>query len=415
MTRIPVNTMPGGAALTSRGRVRVLIGAASRLRWLILLGVVLPLHAGAQEGEEYSLRGYDQRIQDGIDLIYGLRFEQADTHFEAIIEAAPESPVGYFFRAMVAWWRVLVDLEDTAHDAAFYGRLEDCIQVCDQRLRQDPMNFDAILFKGGAIGFRGRLRGNRRQYLKAARDGLRCLPLLEHSRRLEPTNRDILFGQGIYNYFAEVIPREIPLVRPLMLLLRKGNRALGLSQLADVADQGQYARVEAAYFLAQIFMLFEDDRAAAQEYLEYLNARYPANALFHLRLARLSAERGQWRKAVELFSSWVERSRRGESGYHCHGRLEALYYLGKNAFYGRRTERAAACFAEVDSLGQGLRRERDQEYVTLANLMLGMTCDVEGQRDQARARYRRVGQLRNSGDAHARSRRYLETPFAWGQ
>ena len=68
------------------------------------------------------------------------------------------------------------------------------------------MNFEAILFKGGAIGFRGRLRGDRSQYLRAARDGLRSLPLLQKSRQLEPTNKDILFGQGIYHYFAEAMP-----------------------------------------------------------------------------------------------------------------------------------------------------------------------------------------------------------------
>ena len=45
------------------------------------------------------------------------------------------------------------------------------------------------------------------------------LPLLEKSRQLEPTNKDILFGQGIYNYFAEVMPRRYPVIKPIMLLL----------------------------------------------------------------------------------------------------------------------------------------------------------------------------------------------------
>ena len=85
-----------------------------------------------------------------------------------MIEADPENPLGHFFLAMVTWWRVLIDLDDTAHDEVFYDLLQRCIEVCDRRLERDPDDFDAILFKAGAIGFRGRLRGDRGQYLRAA-------------------------------------------------------------------------------------------------------------------------------------------------------------------------------------------------------------------------------------------------------
>ena len=36
------------------------------------------------KSENYSLRGFDARIQEGIDLIYGLHFESADNHFSKI-------------------------------------------------------------------------------------------------------------------------------------------------------------------------------------------------------------------------------------------------------------------------------------------------------------------------------------------
>ena len=54
-----------------------------------------------------------------------------------------------------------MDLEDTSHDDEFYRLLQVCIDVCDRRLAVNPEDFDAIMFKGGAIGFRGRLRGDR--------------------------------------------------------------------------------------------------------------------------------------------------------------------------------------------------------------------------------------------------------------
>ena len=203
----------------------------------VLLCCALALPAWSEDSA-YTIRGFDARIQRGIDLIYNLRFAEAERHFQDIVEAEPDNPLGYFFRAMVSWWRILIDLADETHDAEFYARLQQCIEVCDRRLEKDPMDFDAILFKGGAIGFRGRLRGDRDQYVKAAHDGLRSLPLLKKSRQLEPTNKDILFGQGLYHYFAEVMPQRHRILRPIMAFLPDGDRLLGLQQLKEVAREG---------------------------------------------------------------------------------------------------------------------------------------------------------------------------------
>ena len=51
------------------------------------------------EESEYTIRGFDPRIQQGVDLIYNLRFVEAERHFQAVIEAVPDNPLGYFFRA----------------------------------------------------------------------------------------------------------------------------------------------------------------------------------------------------------------------------------------------------------------------------------------------------------------------------
>ena len=359
----------------------------------------------------YTIRGYDERIQYGIDLIYSLEFKAADRYFEKIIAAEPDNPLGPFFLAMVTWWRVLVDLDSREYDEAFYALLEKCVKVCDRRLQQDPEDFDAVLFKAGALGFRGRLRGDRGQYLRAANDGRKCLPLLKHSRRMEPKNKDILFGQGIYNYFAEVIPREYPIVRPIMWFLPRGDREKGLQQLRQVAREGRYAQVEATYFLAQIHRMFEKDKRTALVYLEQLYARYPDNALFHRFTARALVDLGQWKRGVPLYQEVVRRSREGRAGYHARGHVEALYFLGKHAFYQGRLQDAEEAFATTDSLGRGLDEEGDRGYVALASLLLGMTYDLQGKRGLAVACYERVAKLGEQGDSHARARQYLEEPY----
>ena len=361
--------------------------------------------------DAYTIRHFDPRIQRGIDLIYNLRFKAADRYFGDLIAADPENPVGHFFLAMATWWRVLIDLEDESHDEAFYALLEKCIDVCDRRLKQAPDDFDATLFKAGSIGFRGRLRGDRHQYLKAARDGLRCLPLLRASQKLEPVNKDILFGQGIYNYFAQVIPQRYPVVRPVMWFLEDGDREQGLRQLREVAQSGHYARTEASYFLARIYRLFEKDKHLAQTHLDQLYSRYPDNALFHRFLARNLVELGQWKRGIALYEEVVEYSKEGRTGYHLRGHIEALYQLGKYALYQYRLSDAETHFAAVGRLSDKLENPEHNSYAVLARLMLGMTHDVQGRREEARVCYEQVGRMDEHGDSRKLARKYLQEPY----
>lgn len=385
--------------------------APLKIKTLVLLCLLVSAPAYCAE-TAYTIRGYDERIQHGIDLIYGLHFDEADAHFAAIRAADPHNPLGYFFSAMVTWWRVLIDLDDRTHDEAFYAQLERCIEVCDQRLKEDPLDFDAILFKGGAIGFRGRLRGDRDQYVQAARDGLRSLPLLTKSRQLEPSNKDILFGQGLYNYFAKVMPERHAILRPVMIFLPDGDRELGLQQLRQVASEGLYARTEAAYFIAQIYRIFENDSNAALPYITELFARYPSNALFHRYAARTLVEVGRWPEGIALYEQYIQRHRKRQTGYHVHGNIEARYYLGRYAFFIRRYAEARADFLAVDQLTEESERERDLAYTALANLYLGMIADLENDAREAQTRYEKVLDLPEYANSHKRAKTYLIEPYA---
>ena len=361
-----------------------------------------------------TARHHDARIQYGIDLIYSLEFDRAEAFFDSVIVAETDNPVGYFFRAMTAWWRVLIDLDDRSHDEAFYQHLKQCIKICDQRLKEDPNDFDAILFKGGSIGFRGRLRGDRGQYLKAANDGRRCLPLLKRSRTLEPDNKDILFGQGIYNYFAAVVPDQFPIVKPIMWLLPDGDKEEGIRQLEEVAREGRYARTEALYFLAQIYRLFEKDNQRALPYMEALFQSYPQNALFQRYLARVRVETGHWDEALPLYKDYIQRYAANQTGYHIRGSIEAHYYIGRRAFIHRRLPAALAAFGQIDRLAALLADEPSEHihgYIALANLYLGRTYDLLGERENAIACYRQVKKLKQYRNTHKMAAQYLKKPY----
>lgn len=61
------------------------------------------------------------------------------------------------------------------------------------------------------------MRALRESWLKAADDGREALPIVEEASALDPDNMDVQLGFGIYNYYADVIPNEYPILKPLMI------------------------------------------------------------------------------------------------------------------------------------------------------------------------------------------------------
>ncbi|HSL90748.1 MAG TPA: hypothetical protein VK870_15700, partial [Ignavibacteriaceae bacterium] len=115
----------------------------------------------------FTQSDFEDRVQDGIKQIYNIKFDDAERTFRNLIADYPDHPSGRFFLAMIDWWKILLELDNEDRDDIFFQKLEDVIFQCDQILKKDKSNVDALFFKGGAIGFRGRLRALRESWLKA--------------------------------------------------------------------------------------------------------------------------------------------------------------------------------------------------------------------------------------------------------
>lgn len=192
----------------------------NRLKNLILLNLIFLLFSSFITAQDEK---YDSLVTNGIKQIYNIKFDKAETTFRELIADYPDHPAGRFFLAMIDWWKILLNPDDESHDELFFQKLEDVIYQCDQLLDKNPGDVDALFFKGGAIGFRGRLRSLRESWLKAADDGREALPIVERASTLDSNNVDVQLGFGIYDYYASVIPDEFPLLKPLMIFFSFGK------------------------------------------------------------------------------------------------------------------------------------------------------------------------------------------------
>jgi tetratricopeptide (TPR) repeat protein len=355
----------------------------------------------------------DSVITRGIDQIYSIRFEDAERTFRNLISDYPNNPAGRFFLAMVDWWRILLDLDDESRDDIFFEKLEDVINQCDVMLDSNPDDVDALFFKGGAIGFRGRLHAIRESWLKAADDGREALPIVRHAAKLDPNNKDIQLGFGVYDYYAGVIPDEFPMVKPLMIFFPEGDRQRGIQELKETAQSGKYAKIEARYFLMMLYDQYEKNAFAADEYATMLVNDYPNNPVFQRWKGRLAVKEGDQGGYFAIFSDVYTKVVRRMPGYYDKAEREASYYIGLYYRTISVADSALKYFEICERVSKRTDRNEPSGYQINAILYAGMMNDALGRRDQALSYYRRVLDMKEFGSSREYAKTYIEKPFAF--
>ncbi len=356
---------------------------------------------------------FDSLIASGINQIYNLKFEEAEQTFHQIKTDYPDNPVGDFFDAMIVWWRIMIDFNNTDLDDIFVEKLEDVIDKCDDILDEDPYNIDALFFKGGALGFRGKLYSIRESWLDAAQDGIDALPIVHDAFAVDSSNMDIQLGFGIYNYYAEMIPEKYPFVKPFMVFFPSGDKKKGIEQLEAAAMKGKYSKYESRYFLMTLFYLHENNYSRALHYAEMLTNDFPDNPIFQRHHGRILVKMGFYRRASNIFSDILNKRELGLRGYSESSEREAKYYLGLNLFKENKLDSSKTYFLASEKLSRMLLDKEYKQSGYLANtlLYLGMIEDLTGNRQEAIDYYEQVIDIDEFKDSHNRAEKLIEVPY----
>jgi hypothetical protein len=353
----------------------------------------------------------DSLTRKGINYIYNLEFENAENIFQELIKRQPDQPAGYFFSAMTEWWKIQINLEDESYDKAFKKKLEDVIDLCDVLLEKDEFNIVALFYKCGAIGFRGRLFTHRDSWLKAADDGRLAYPILRKAYKLAPTNYDILLGIGIYDYFADVIPNQYPILKPIMIFFPKGNKTRGIEELKLASEKAYYANVESAYFLLQVYTNYENDPYKALDVALWLYNKYPDNTLFHRYLGRVYVKLGKWVDVERTFTEILNRVKNKHRGYLPFVEREAQYYLGMYYMTNGSLDISLNYFYRCDELCRSLDKRKQSGYMVMTNLKIGMIYDLQNKRDLAIMQYNKVIDMTDYEKAQETAKNYLKNAY----
>lgn len=381
----------------------------SKIAAITLLILLARSHTGAQWIGEPEVESH---IRRGIDFVYDLSFDSARIEFRQVVKLKPDHPAGPFFLATVEWWNILIDIDNTSRDGRFQSLLDNVIDLCDQRLENDEHDVAALFFKGGALGFQGRLHGNREDWIKAADAARQAMPIVQKAYKLSPENYDILLGIGIYNYYADVVPEKFPMVKPLMIFFPKGDKQKGINQLRTASEKAAYANIEATYFLLQLMQNFEGQHGKALELALKLSNRFPHNPMFQRYVGRCYASLSQWDNMQKTFLDVHRRVDEHRLGYTVSVDREAEYYISLFEFNRGNYDSALTHLYRCDKLSRGVDKEEQSGFWVLTLLRIGMIYDLQSKRAAAIEQYNKVLDMSDYGDAHNQAKRYLKTPYA---
>jgi tetratricopeptide (TPR) repeat protein len=352
---------------------------------------------------------YDSLVKAGINQIYNIKFADAEKTFNILKSQYPKHPAGKFFFAMIDWWRiVLKNKEDENLDEKFLNEIDDVTDFCDQILDKDPNNVDALFFKGGAIGFRGRLRVMRESWFKAADDGREALPIVEQASKLDPNNVDVKLGFGIYNYLAAVIPEKYPIVKPVMMFFPSGNKDLGLTQLKEAAKVGKYSSSEAKYILVTFYYYFENDMNTAWYYANQLADIFPDNPVFERWCGRIAVRQNQWTLADSVFKDVLNKAAKNYEGYNTPMvRREANYYIGSYLKNQGKLDDAFAYYKKCIEDSKKIDEDEESGFQINATLYSGTIMEAKGNYYEAKKYYEHVLDMREFKDSHDLAESYI--------
>lgn len=357
----------------------------------------------------------DERIETGIKQIYNIEFEAAEKTFRSVLADYPENPAGRFFLTMVDWWKILLDIDNESYDQLFFQKIEDVIFHCDKILEKDKRNIDALFFKGGAIGFRGRLRALRDSWLKAADDGREALPIVEYASKLDPSNQDVQLGFGIYNYYAAVIPEIYPFIKPLMIFFPKGDKEKGISQLKETALKGKYAKFESQYFLMTLYFNYENNFEEAYKYAANLTSLFPKNPSFQRWLGRIYARLGNWKNADSVFSNYLQKADSGFYGFNFpFGLRESNYYVAVHLKNEQLLDSSKYHFQKCIEISEKIDKDEDSGFKINSTIYLAQIAEEKKDIKSSIDYYRKVLKMRNWNNSHQLAEvniRRLETQY----
>ncbi len=343
-----------------------------------------------------------------VNNMYNFNFHDAEKEFKWLKVKYPEHPLGDFLLGLNEWWKIVPDTKNSSFDDQCHYYMDEAIDKADALFDKNNKNKEAAFFLSAAYAIKGRLYSEREKWVKSAWAGKQAIKYLDNSRGEENINPELLFGDGVYNYYSKWIHENYKSLKPLLAFFRKGDKAMGIKQLENVANNAFYTRMEARYFLIQIYAM-ENQSLKSLNMSRQMHALYPNNSFFHRYVARNSFQLGRLDEAETYAKELLNNLNDKKYGYGDNdGRYGSYILAYLNDHY--KNDNSQAKFYYQQCINYAIHNESQESgYYNASFMALGRIAEAENDYKTAVQNYGTV--LKNSdkkSESYLQSKKRLE-------
>ena len=226
-------------------------------------------------------------IQQALDCIYNLEFDQAQRKISLIGQRLKNHPIKSLMKAYYLRWNEMPIAPDTDAWKTYYKYLNLTEERAKKMESDDPTSPEAIFFNMAAHSLMAQKYAEFDYSWSALGEAKKAYTYMEKGFSLCEEYPDFYFSTGLYNYYRVHYPEDHPFYRSFLWIFSKGDKKLGLSQLKKGGYKAMFTAVESRFFYVYLNIRYEGNLKSAFLESEKLVKKYPNNPHFMIQHAEL--------------------------------------------------------------------------------------------------------------------------------
>jgi predicted negative regulator of RcsB-dependent stress response len=235
----------------------------------------------------YSQTNLKYKISTGLEALYNFNFKSSDKSFDNIISNYPDNPAGYYYKSIRHLWFYL-DSKNEIDLINFILLTDSAIEKADAILKKDSSDIFSLYILGSAYANRTFAFTRDESYFDAVIAARKFHLSFNELLSKDSLYYDAYMGKGLFNFAISQAPQTWSWA--INLAGMTGDKRIGLTNLEIASKKGKLAKVDAQFYLSQIYSEFLLKYQPAKRILNDLTFRYPKNLLFKFALANLQVK-----------------------------------------------------------------------------------------------------------------------------
>ena len=187
-------------------------------------------------------------------------------HLIQLLRKDPEDPRGYHYKSLIFLWYFLGNLNETNLDSFIYFS-DKSLELAEVKKKEKPSAELSYLI--GSIYYNKSIAEARSgNFLQALWTSNQMKSNLEEAVKLKPNFYDAFLGLGLYNFALSQIPSTLEWAANLVGIT--ADKELGLEYVKKTTEKGKLSKVDAQFYLSQLYSRVIVDHPSAKELLKNL-------------------------------------------------------------------------------------------------------------------------------------------------